>query len=62
MGDAFLAAEEAMHNFDTAAFHSNYVRLIGDDQLNGAVADVVPFIRYGGRPADPSWGAGNNTI
>jgi len=58
MGDAQLAAEEAMHNFDMGSFYSHFVRLINDDEgSDGTVTDTVPYLRYGSRPADPAWGA-----
>ena len=52
------------------SFFINYLKLIADDQYNtsstnsagndgsstyGSIPDVVPFYRFGGRPADPSW-------
>jgi alpha-L-rhamnosidase len=57
MGDAHLAAETAMWNFDMAAFYVNYLRDIADDQgEDGSLTDTVPF-KWGRRPADPAWGA-----
>jgi alpha-L-rhamnosidase len=56
MGDAQVTAEEAMLNFDMAAFYTNFVRDIHDAQgPDGTVTDTVPH-RYGSRPADPAWG------
>lgn len=56
MGDAQGTAEEAMHNFDMAAFYTNFLRDIRDVQDNaGTVTDTVPHI-WGQRPADPAWG------
>lgn len=56
MGDAQVTAEEAMMNFDMAAFYTNFVRDIHDVEApNGTITDTVPH-RYGGRPADPAWG------
>jgi alpha-L-rhamnosidase len=47
-----------MYSFDSAAFFTNYLDLIRVDQnADGTVPDVVPFQRYGGRPADPTWSA-----
>jgi len=57
MADAHLAAETAMLNFDMAAFYTNFLRSIHDDQdPNGSVPDTVP---RGKRtpPSDPAWGA-----
>ena len=56
MGDAQVTAEEAMMNFDMAAFYTNFVRDIRDEQDDqGRITDTVPHI-WGGRPADPAWG------
>jgi alpha-L-rhamnosidase len=57
MADAHLAAETAMLNFDMAAFYTNFLRAIHDDQDdNGAVPDTVPRGRMR-PPADPAWGS-----
>ncbi len=56
LGDAHVTAEEAMLNFDMAAFYTNFVRDIRDVQgADGSLTDTVPH-RYGSRPADPAWG------
>ncbi len=56
MGDAQVTAEEAMLNFDMAAFYTNFLRDIQDaQQPGGEVPDTVPH-RYGQYPADPAWG------
>ena len=56
MGDAHVTAEEAMLNFDMAAFYSNFVRDIRDNQSpDGSVTDTVPH-GYGAGAADPAWG------
>ncbi|MEN6310285.1 MAG: family 78 glycoside hydrolase catalytic domain [Acidobacteriota bacterium] len=56
MGDAQGTAEEAMMNFDMAAFYTNFVRDIRDVQDDkGQITDTVPHI-WGSRPADPAWG------
>ncbi len=56
MGDAQVTAEEAMLNFDMAAFYTNFLRDIQDAQRpGGEVPDTVPH-RYGQYPADPAWG------
>jgi alpha-L-rhamnosidase len=57
LGDAHVTAEEAMQNFDMAAFYTNFLRNIKDVQdEEGAITDTVPH-KYGRRPADPAWGA-----
>ena len=56
MGDAQGTAEEAIMNFDMAAFYANFVRDIRDVQdEKGRITDTVPHI-WGSRPADPAWG------
>jgi alpha-L-rhamnosidase len=56
MGDAQVSAEEAMMNFDMAAFYTNFVRDIRDAQMpDGKIPDTVPH-KYGQYPADPAWG------
>ena len=56
MGDAQVTAEEAMLNFDMAAFYTNFLRDIRDVQgEDGTITDTVPH-KYGSRPADPAWG------
>ncbi len=56
MGDAQITVEEAMDNFDMAAFYANFIRDIRDAQgQDGSLADTVP-LRYGGQPSDPAWG------
>jgi alpha-L-rhamnosidase len=56
MGDAQVTAEEAMMNYDMAAFYTNFLRNIRDVQgEDGSITDTVPHI-WGSRPADPAWG------
>jgi alpha-L-rhamnosidase len=56
MGDAQGTAEEAIYNFDMAAFYTNFLRDIRDVQdAKGTITDTVPHI-WGSRPADPAWG------
>ena len=57
MGDAGLTSDSMALNFHTDAFHSHFVQLMADELIDGSLPDVVPFYRYGTRPADPSWGA-----
>jgi len=55
MGDAQATAEEAMMNFDMAAFYTNFIRDISDAQRDdGAVPDTVP-LKYGSYEADLGW-------
>ena len=55
MGDAQGTAEEAMMNFDMAAFYANFVRDIRDVQdARGRLSDTVPHV-WGGERADPAW-------
>jgi len=56
MGDAQLSAEEAMLNFDMAAFYTNFIRDMRDNQAaDGTLSETVPE-KFGNRPADPGWG------
>ena len=55
MGDAQGTAEEAIMNFDMAAFYTNFIRDIRDVQdEKGRLSDTVPHI-WGGENADPAW-------
>ena len=56
MGDAGLSAQSMGLNYDMVSFHKNFIKLITDELTNGTLPDVVPFYRYGKRPADPAWG------
>ena len=57
LGDAQISAEEAMLNFDMAAFYTNFVRDIRDAQgEDGSLPETVPE-KYGNRPSDPAWGS-----
>ncbi len=56
MGDAQLSAEEAIYNFDMAAFYTKWIRDIRFSQRDdGSVPDVVPPY-WNLYPADPAWG------
>ena len=62
LGDAQLASEEAVYNFDMAAFYRKYL----DDMAaalapDGSLSDVVPpyWPLY---PADPAWGTAYVTL
>ena len=60
MGDSALSAESIAINFDTHAFWRwwlVYDALAELDNTTGSLPDVVPFQRFGGRPADVAWGA-----
>ena len=57
LGDAGLSAESLSLNFDMQAFFLNTLKLIQSEMVDGTIPDVVPFYRYGSRPADPSWSA-----
>lgn len=48
-----------MLNFDSTSFFSAFLSNMIDNQdpILGNLPDVVPHMRYGGRPADPSWSA-----
>lgn len=57
LGDAHLSAEEAILNFDMAAFYTKYledIRLAQKD--DGSLPDTVPPYLDRLYPADPAWG------
>lgn len=55
MGDAQATAEEAMMNFDMAAFYTNFIRDIRDAQgADGSIPSTVPY-RWGLFPGDLGW-------
>jgi len=57
LADAHVTAEEAMLNFDMAAFHANFIRNIRDAQgPDGGLPDNVPE-KDPSRPGDPVWGS-----
>mgnify|MGYP000226888060 CR=1 FL=1 len=62
MGDAQLTVEEAIYNFNMAAFYTKWIRDIKEAQeKDGSVPDVVPpYWRL--YPADPAWGTACVTI
>ena len=55
LNDMTVRAEEAVYNFDMAAFYKKWVEDILEAQgkVTGAITDVAPFFKYGRRPADP---------
>jgi alpha-L-rhamnosidase len=57
LGDAHLSAEEAILNFDMAAFYTKYLEDIRLSQKeDGSLPDVVPPYLEKLYPADPAWG------
>jgi alpha-L-rhamnosidase len=63
LGDAHLASEESMLNFDMAAFYKKFLTDIRHAQKeDGSLPDAVP--PYAGRlyPADPAWSSAYITI
>jgi alpha-L-rhamnosidase len=58
MGDADLSAQSMLLNFDCSAFYTMFMdNMDSEEDKDGSLTDVVPLVRYGGRPADPSWSA-----
>ena len=58
MADGYLSAEEAIHNFDMAAFYTNWLNLMQDSQnKDGSVPDIVPDHKWlpGTKVGTPSW-------
>jgi alpha-L-rhamnosidase len=63
LGDAHLSAEEAVFNFDMAAFYSKFledIRLAQRD--DGSLPDVVPPYLPRLYPADPAWSSAYATL
>jgi len=57
LGDAYLSAEEAIFNFDMAAFYSQFLEEIRLAQKeDGSLPDAVPPYLRRLYPADPAWG------
>jgi len=55
MGDAHLAAEATILNYDTAAYYENWLRTIANSQdEEGHVHDTSPA-RWGGQDGSPPW-------
>jgi alpha-L-rhamnosidase len=62
LGDAQLASEEAVNNFDMAGFYVKYLEDIARAQAaDGSLSDVVPpyWPLY---PTDPAWGSAYVTL
>lgn len=59
MGDADLTSNSFALNYDSGDFMDHFLDLMtqAQDPSSHALPDVVPFMRYGGLPADPSWSA-----
>ena len=56
MGDANLSGESLFLNYDIAGFIRHFVLVMTSEMdADGSLPDTVPFVRYGGRPADVSW-------
>jgi alpha-L-rhamnosidase len=63
LGDAHLAAEESMLNFDLAAFYSMFLISIEfSQQADGSLPDTVPPYWRGLYPADPAWSSAFITL
>lgn len=63
LGDAHLSAEEAVFNFDMAAFYSKFLEDIRLAQKeDGSLPDVVPPYLPRLYPADPAWSSAYPTL
>ncbi|MGA2585917.1 MAG: family 78 glycoside hydrolase catalytic domain [Candidatus Aminicenantales bacterium] len=63
LGDAHLAAEEAIFNFDMESFYAKFLRDIRNAQdRRGRIPDFVPPYVSGFSPADPAWGSAYITL
>ena len=55
MGDAHLAAEASIFNFDMAAYYENFLRVIADCQSEeGFIPDTAPLV-WGKSEGSPPW-------
>jgi alpha-L-rhamnosidase len=62
LGDVQLVSEQAMFNFDMAAFYRKFLRDIKVSQTpEGALSDVTP-VYWSLYPADPAWGTAYPTL
>merc|ERR1712232_958887 len=58
MGDASLSAASMLTHFHYESMASAFVDSMADEMgTDGSLTDVVPFQRFGNRPADLSWNA-----
>ncbi len=56
MGDAHLAAETTLLNFDATAYYENWLRVIANSQdAEGHVPDTAPSAAFGRREGSPAW-------
>eukprot|EP01062_Namystynia_karyoxenos_P058420 TRINITY_DN4996_c0_g1_i3.p1 TRINITY_DN4996_c0_g1~~TRINITY_DN4996_c0_g1_i3.p1 ORF type:complete len:1051 (+),score=334.33 TRINITY_DN4996_c0_g1_i3:104-3154(+) len=56
MGDASLSSDAIALSYDASAFLRDFMRNMASEQGgDGSLPDVVPYVRYGGRPGDESW-------
>jgi len=65
MADADLSAEEAIYNFDMAAFYTNWLRDIQDEQhADGSVPDIAPDHKWlkGTYRGTPAWQAASPLV
>jgi len=63
LGDAHLSAEEAILNFDMAAFYTKFLQDIREAQRkDGSLPDAVPLYLGHLYPADPAWGSAYITL
>jgi alpha-L-rhamnosidase len=63
LAHAHLSAEEAMFNFDLAAFYAKFLEDIRLAQrADGSLPDVVPPYVSRAYPADPAWGSAYPTL
>ena len=56
MGDAHLAAETTILNYDVAAYYESWLRVIADSQgVSGGIPDTCPPREYGDADGSPPW-------
>merc|ERR1719487_849884 len=58
MGDMSLSVASMLLHYDMSSMAAAFVDSMVDEMAaDGSLPDVVPFQRFGGRPADLSWSA-----
>ncbi len=55
MGDAHLAAEVMLMDFNAVPFYENWLKVIAHSQKDGFVPDTAPRSTFGNQDGDPAW-------
>jgi len=65
LGDAQIAAETNLHNFDMGQAYTKFSQDIQDSidyDGKNQPGDTIPWYNYGGLPSDPAWGAATTLL